>query len=139
MPAFCAFANSPHSRRCSRNSGTVKRYSSTSTKPTSCPHLSGCASFMHVALNRCKTRVWNAAGEEPPGISALQLDQDAQVWVGDGCCHLTNRGSRPLAHHSAVTHTSSCDWSSSARNNDRLLQRIPRVADLQASWLPLRY
>ena len=37
----------------------------------------------HVALNRSKTRVWNAASEKLPGISALQLDQDAQVWVGD--------------------------------------------------------
>ena len=27
--------------------------------------------------------MWNAAGEEPPGISALQDDLDTAVWIGD--------------------------------------------------------
>ena len=45
-----------------------------------------------VALNRFKTHVWNAAGEEPPGISALQQDLDAAVWVGDWALPPTEQG-----------------------------------------------
>ena len=30
-----------------------------------------------------QARIWNAAGEEPPGISVLQADPDTAVWVGD--------------------------------------------------------
>ena len=35
-------------------------------------------------LNQGKTRVWNAAGEEPPNLAALQPDPSsaADVWVG---------------------------------------------------------
>ena len=37
---------------------------------------------VRIELNCRKTRVWNAAGEESPGMSALQGQADAAVWVG---------------------------------------------------------
>ena len=36
-----------------------------------------------VELNSRKTRVWNAAGEEPHGLSVVQGDADTAIWVGD--------------------------------------------------------
>ena len=36
-----------------------------------------------VELNRSNRRVWNAVGEEPPGLQALHTDPDTAIWVGD--------------------------------------------------------
>ena len=94
---------------------------------------------MHVALNRCKTRVWNAAEKEPPGISALQLDQDAQVWDGDWVLPPDEQGLTVLGTPFCSDAYIQLRLELKRAEHDRLLQRIPRVADLQASWLPLRY
>ena len=37
----------------------------------------------HVQLNRAKTRIWNAAGEEPANIGDLRPVGGDPVWVGD--------------------------------------------------------
>ena len=93
----------------------------------------------HVALNRSKTRVWNAAGEELPGISATQLHQDAQVWVGDWALPPRELGitvlGTPFANDAYVQQRLELK----RVEHDRLFQRIPRVEDLQASWLLLHY
>ena len=35
-----------------------------------------------IQLHAGKTRIWNAAGEEPPNISDLECDPQDPVWVG---------------------------------------------------------
>eukprot|EP00439_Symbiodinium_sp_Y106_P066962 s895_g11.t1 len=37
----------------------------------------------HIELNRGKTRIWNAAGEEPANISDLRGYSEEPVWTGD--------------------------------------------------------
>jgi hypothetical protein len=36
-----------------------------------------------IRLNAVKTRVWNAAGEEPHGIHDLQTTDASPIWVGN--------------------------------------------------------
>ena len=36
-----------------------------------------------VRLHESKTRIWNAAGEEPPNISDLAAGSSEPVWVGN--------------------------------------------------------
>ena len=88
-----------------------------------------------VRPNRYKTKAWNAAGEEPRGIRDLQSEGGDPVWVGDwglpqdqqGLVALgTPLGTDAFVHIKRVA-------------QDRLLERIPHVEDLQASWLFLRY
>ena len=38
-----------------------------------------------VRLHEGKTRIWNAAGEEPPNISDLAAGSSEPVWVGNWC------------------------------------------------------
>ena len=47
-----------------------------------------------IELNSRKMRVWNAAGEEPPGIAALRGEADTAVWVGDWTLPPTQQCSR---------------------------------------------
>ena len=65
---------------CSRNSGTVKRYSPTSTTPTSCPRPSGCASFMS---RSGPTRTWRNLPESPP----CSWTKTPRSGSGTGHCH----------------------------------------------------
>ena len=71
-------------------------------------------------LHHGKTRIWNAAGEEP-NISDLG-DGEESVWVGDW----TILGS-PLGHDAFVAR----HLRRKRDDQDRLLERIPGVDDLQ--------
>ena len=92
-----------------------------------------------IELNSRKTRVWNAAGEEPPGIAALQGEADTAVWVGDWTLPPTQQGltvlGTPVGSDAYVQHRLALKRD----EHDRLLQRIPAVQDLQAAWLLLHY
>ena len=102
----------------------------TSTSSASCT-----TKHARVRPNRSKTKAWNAAGEEPRGIRDLQPEGGDPVWVGDwglpqdqqdlGALG-TRLGTNAFVH---IKHVA----------QDRLLERIPHVEDLQASWLFLRY
>ena len=92
-----------------------------------------------VELNRGKTRVWNAAGEEPPGIADMQGDSDAVVWTGDWSLRPDQQGllvlGIPLGSDAFVQR----QLELKRAEHDRLLTRIPAVEDLQAAWLLLRF
>ena len=92
-----------------------------------------------IELNSRKTRVWNAAGEEPPGIAALQGEAHTAVWVGDWTLPPTQQGltvlGTPVGSDAYVQHRLALKRD----EHDRLLQRIPAVQDLQAAWLLLHY
>ena len=88
----------------------------------------------HVQLNRAKTRIWNAAGEEPANIGdlrpvggdpdwALPRDQQGLKVLG------TPLGSEAFVRNPLVLKREA---------HDRLLHAIPAVEDLQAAWLLLR-
>ncbi|OLP82880.1 hypothetical protein AK812_SmicGene36427 [Symbiodinium microadriaticum] len=87
-----------------------------------------------VELNRGKTRVWNTAGKEPPGIADVQGDSDAVVWTGDWSLRPDKQGllvlGTPLGNDAFVQR----QLELKRAEHDKLLTRIPAVEDLQAAW-----
>ena len=83
-----------------------------------------------------KTRIWNA-GEEPCVVTDLGGDAHEPVWVGDWSLPPERQGLTVLGSpfgHDALTH----HLQSKRAEHDCLLQRIPRLDDLQAVWLLLQ-
>ena len=96
-------------------------------------------SHANIDLNVGKTRVWNAAGEEPPGLSEwMPPAQDGSpVWVGDPTRPLELQGihvlGTPLGHDAfrkAALLAKRCP-------HDSLLDKLPGLPDLQTAWLLL--
>ena len=83
-----------------------------------------------IRLHHGKTRIWNAAGEEPPNISDLG-DGEESVWVGDWTLPPESQGlnvlGSPLGHDAFVAR----HLRRKRDDQDRLLERIPGVDDLQ--------
>ena len=83
-----------------------------------------------ISLNHAKTRVWNAAAVEPPGladISTADVWREAEQWI-------TVLGA-PLGGNAFVL--AQLD---AVRNKQlRLLQVLPTLPDLQVAWLLLLY
>ena len=92
-----------------------------------------------IELNSRKTRVWNAAGEEPPGLAAQQGEADNAVWVGDWTLPPTHQGLTVLGTPFGSDAYVQQRLALKREEHDRLLQRIPSVPDLQAAWLLLHY
>ena len=88
-----------------------------------------------IHLNQGKTRVWNAAGTEPPNIASLGPD----VWVGNPNLPATHQGltvlGAPVGSPMFVQH----QLQHAHHTHQQLLQRIPTLDDLQASWLLLLF
>ena len=88
-----------------------------------------------IQLNRGKTRVWNAAGIPPPNIQELGED----VWVGNPNLPETSRGltvlGAPIGSGAFVQH----QLRQANQQHQHLLDRIPHLEDLQASWLLLLF
>ena len=91
-----------------------------------------------IRLHEGKTRIWNAAGEEPPNIADLAADSEP-VWVGDWSLPPQRQGLKvlgsPLGHGAFVAR----QLNSKREEQDRLLQRIPALDSLQAAWLLLLF
>ena len=96
-------------------------------------------SHARVELNFGKTRIWNAAGEEPRDIADLQQEGGDAVWVGDWSLPQEQQGlvvlGAPIGNEAYVQR----QLRLKRDEHDRLLQRIPAVEDLQAAWLLLRH
>ena len=92
-----------------------------------------------IELNGGKTRVWNAAGEEPTGIAELQSRSETTIWVGDWSLPQDQQGlvvlGTPLGSDAFVQR----QLVLKRAEHDCLLSRIPAIDDLQAAWLILRY
>ena len=88
-----------------------------------------------IHLNQGKTQVWNAAGAEPPNIASLGPD----VWVGNPNLPATHQGltvlGAPVGSAMFVQH----QLQHTLHSHQQLLQRIPTLDDLQASWLMLLF
>ena len=88
-----------------------------------------------IQLNRGKTRVWNAAGIPPPNSQELGED----VWVGNPNLPKTSRGltvlGAPIGSGAFVQH----QLRQANQQHQHLLDRIPHLEDLQASWLLLLF
>ena len=88
-----------------------------------------------IRLNQGKTRAWNAAGIEPPHIRDLGED----VWVGNPTLPATSQGmtvlGAPIGSAAFVQH----QLQQANQQHQHLLDRIPHLEDLQASWLLLLY
>ena len=93
-----------------------------------------------VRLHEGKTRIWiaAAAGEEPPNISDLAAGTSEPVWVGNWCLPRDGQGLNvlgcPLGHEDFVAR----QLQRKRADQDRLLDRIPTLDDLQAAWLLLQ-
>ena len=93
-----------------------------------------------VRLHAGKTRIWNAAGEEPPTIADLAAASSSDpAWVGDWSLPPDQQGltvlGAPLGHDAYVH----AQLRLKRAQHDRLLGRIPQLSSLQAAWLLLLF
>ena len=94
----------------------------------------------HIRVHTGKTRVWNAAGFRPHACDWLEreaaLENAGPVWGGSGVSSF-EQGVKilgtPLGHPGNVR----AQLEYSSIDHQRLLDRIPSVADVQAAWLIL--
>ena len=96
--------------------------------------------FRHarIEVHQGKTRAWNAAGLEPPGIRELG-STDAPVWVGDPALPPEQQGlvalGVPCGHPAYVA----TQLQATRAKQDLLLQGIRSLPDLQSAWLLLLF
>ena len=102
-----------------------------------CSHILRQELWRHcrTSLNNGKTRLWNRAGLFPQGCEVLEDvarrdDPEAVVWKGNPELPLSQQGIKILVEH---------ELESKARSHAELLEKIPRVKDLQCAWLILLY
>ena len=92
-----------------------------------------------VRLNRGKTRVWNAGGEEPAGLARLQPVGAEPVWTGAWSLPADQQGllvlGAPLGSEAFVRR----ELRRKRETQDQLLARLPAVGDLQCAWLLLLF
>ena len=93
----------------------------------------------NIDLNLGKTRVWNAAGEEPPGLTQLLPPAQAgsPVWVGDPVLPPEQQGVHALG--TPVGHLAFQKAALAAKRceHDSLLDKLPSLPDIQSAWLIL--
>ena len=132
MPAFYALGQHPALVELWRHFAQ-----GSSCLPTSMTFMSSSLSqhlFRHarIEVHQGKTRAWNAAGLEPPGIRELG-STDAPVWVGDPALSPEQQGlvalGVPCGHPAYVA----------AQLQATLLQGIRSLPDLQSAWLLLLF
>ena len=88
----------------------------------------------HVQLHQGKTRLWNAAGVQPPNTSSLH-----QAWVGDQALPPTQQGFRVLGVPVGKRAYIQQQLQNTTATHQQLLQQLPALDDLQASWLLLLF
>ena len=92
-----------------------------------------------VRLNEGKTRIWNAAGEEPPGIADLQPPDADPLWTGSWSLPRERQGIVVLGAPLGSDEFVRCQLQAKRQAHDRLLECIPGLGDLQAAWLLLHF
>ena len=92
-----------------------------------------------IRLNQGKTRVWNAAGEEPADLACLQPTGAEPVWTGAWSLPADQQGllvlGAPLGSEAFVQQ----ELHRKRETQDQLLTRLPAVGDLQSAWLLLLF
>ena len=89
----------------------------------------------HIRLNSGKTRIWNASGQQPPNIETL----GPEVWVGSTSQPRHEQGPTVLGAPVGTTEYKQHHLQHLRTEHDKLLQQLPHLQDLQASWLLLLY
>ena len=87
----------------------------------------------HIQLNSGKTRVWNASGATPPGLEPL----GPEVWAGSQHLLPQEQGLTILGTPVGSEAYIQRQLQNTRQNHQHLLQRIPDIDDLQASWFLL--
>ena len=89
-----------------------------------------------ICLHHGKTKIWNAQGEKPKRIDALEMEArlaqpEAVVWRGDPNLPESKQGLRvlgvPVGHHSYIL----SKLEQKADEHEELLRRIPAIQDVQ--------
>ena len=93
----------------------------------------------NIDLHSGKTRAWNAAGVEPPGLRELlgERPNDPPTWVGDPGLAPERRGFMVLGTPLGSAAYVQAALRSKRQEHDLLLDTIPGVPDLQSAWLLL--
>ena len=119
---------------------------SSPNRAVDCSHILRQELWCHcrISLNNGKTRLWNRAGLFPQGCEVLEdaarrEDPEAVVWKGNPELPLSQQGIKilgvPVGRKEFVEH----ELESRANTHAELLEKIPRVKDLQCAWLILLY
>ena len=93
-------------------------------------HLEARAS---IRLNSGKTRIWNTAGHQPANITSL----GSEVWVGNMQLPPQQRGITVLGAPVGTREYKQHHLQQLQTEHNTLLQQLPHLQDLQASWLLL--
>ena len=100
------------------------------------------ARHANIQVHLGKTRAWNSAGEEPPGLlEAPPPPQDPEnpCWTGNWALPATEQGVVVLGSRVGSRDFIAAKLAQRLQKQDRLLSRIPRVPELQSAWLLLLY
>ena len=91
-----------------------------------------------VRLNSGKTRIWNLSGRVPPALGQPGAPE-ASCWVGAGARPVEEQGLTVLGVPVGSAAFVRSQLLQSRAGHDRLLERLPALGDLQASWLLLLF
>ena len=95
----------------------------------------------NIQVHLGKTRTWNSAGEEPPGLLDMLPPEDAAnpCWTGSWTLPAEKRGVVVLGSPVGCREFVEAKLQQRLEDQDRLLQRIPLVPHLQCAWLLLLF
>ena len=91
-----------------------------------------------VRHNSGKTRIWNLSGRVPPALGQPGA-LEASCWVGAGGRPVEEQGLTVLGVPVGSAAFVRSQLRQSRAGHDRLLERLPALGDLQASWLLLLF
>ena len=99
------------------------------------------ARHANIQVHLGKTRAWNSAGEEPPGLLEVLPPQDPEnpCWTGNWALPAAEQGVVVLGSPVGSRDFIAAKLAQRLQEQDRLLSRIPRVPELQSAWLLLLY
>ena len=99
------------------------------------------ARHANIQVHLGKTRAWNSAGEEPPGLLEALPPQDPEnpCWTGNWARPAAEQGVVVLGSPVGSRDFIAAKLAQRLQEQDRLLSRIPRVPELQSAWLLLLY
>ena len=119
------------------------RSSTTSTSRDPSEHTVGQFAIVREALARHaniqvhlgKTRAWNSAGEEPPGLLEVLPPQDPEnpCWTGNWALPAAQQGVVVLGSPVGSRDFIAAKLAQRLQEQDRLLSRIPRMPELQSA------
>ena len=99
------------------------------------PTESGPETHTNIRLNSGKTRIWNATTHQPQHITSL----GPEVWVGNSQLPQQEQGLIVLGAPVGTAEYKRQHLQRLRTEHNALLQQLPQLQDLQASWLLLLY